>query len=900
MTQAVTFSWAPLLGQDVLTTAVAPKVGYINVYNLADGAFAVTLRQASVGTLGVLTLIELDPNDVSGNALTINCLPGETFADGSTTRTITDPGTFLVLSTVAGSDDVARWKEVGGSNLPATNSVTRWGAKFDGKRRYDATILAGSLNIVRCTGYNFTAGDVGKTIIIGGGASATPYQAHITTIASLSGNNAVLTAAATNAVTTAWIAWGTDDGPAWLSALTNATNTHDAQLTMPAGLSICGQAISLAPTNTVIELFSLRGASVGTSEIICTAAGGFLTLDVTGTLWGGCSSVFDFRDLTLTSAFAGASHALSVTATGTGGTNYRGFVAENILCQGFDYSHGAGYWDKPIEVIGMYAPYLCNVVVYGLTVPSSAGNTSDTSPLFMATLGINLNQCFTPELAHVQVSGFKRGLQLIATVNSQGGFMNEMLVFGCREGFYCKVTSSSGQPQFTIAGGVWSCRDFAICMDTRQWAIVSNVYCNGYLGTPAQSSTLATAVTTGSSPTTLTLASTAGFPEVGAVRIGNEWFTYNNLAAGMNGTTLNNVTRAQFGTSDPGSTYAIGATVVAALMGIVLMNTIGTRVDNTIFSPYPSNDRINVLLHSGNTNCSVSNSYCDTNGIGIGVAISNDSVGTGTSDNTYALGTVPVLSLTHGVTRPATFPSYDNSAKSSHQSAVASGTPMTMSYAAAANAGLVVTLYGSTGGSGGPATDTATVTFGGQTLTSKGWIYDANAPSLPWQWIFTLDNQLGGADAQTLSATVYGHAFTGYIAVASYTNVPSFGNLQTGTIAANTTSPKMNATAEFSGDILWASILASPGSVVFSSPNFTQRQTGNSSPSFLMGDTTGVLGLTNLHATLDSAQSWSVAALDIGGSPSASNPLAGRGVFFPADGSLHYVGPATDTQVAPA
>lgn len=531
----------------------------------------------------------------------------------------------------------------------APGVVTSWGAKVDGKRRYDATIMSGSLDLVSCQGYNFTASDIGKTIIIGGGASATANQAHITTIASILGRSAVLENAAANAVTGAWIAWGTDDGAAWLQAFTDTINTDDAQLTMPAGLSICGQAISLAPTGNV-TFFSLRGASVGTSEIICTAAGGFLTLDVTGAYWGGILSNFDFRDLTLTSAVAAADHALSVTATGGGARNSRAYTAENLLCQGFDYSKGAGYWDKPIEVIGLYLPYLSNVIVVGLVPNYASGDWSDTSPLFVPTLAVNLNQCFEPELAHVQVVSYKRALQMIASDGSQGGFLDEMSIANCREGVYWQSTvPGQRQPQLTIRGGNYGNRDYNICLNTRAWSIISHGLSFGSQFNRAQSSMLASAVAADSSPTTLTLTSTSGFAEVGAVQIGLEWFTYNNLATGMDGTTLQNVVRSQFGTRDPGSDYARGTAVSAATADIVLIDTLGTRIDNQIFSPDVSAKRIAVLLHSGNTNCSVSNIYADTDGKGIGVAISNDSMGTVTANNTSAPGTIPVLSRTNAL-----------------------------------------------------------------------------------------------------------------------------------------------------------------------------------------------------------------------------------------------------------
>jgi hypothetical protein len=126
MAQAVALSPGSLLGQDVLTTAVTPLMGHINVYNAAVGPLAPTLRQASLGTLGTTCLVAKDPNDDSGNDITITCYPGETFFDRTTTtRTLTDPGSYLVLQLIADTSGVARWVVVGGGiDTPAASAAS--------------------------------------------------------------------------------------------------------------------------------------------------------------------------------------------------------------------------------------------------------------------------------------------------------------------------------------------------------------------------------------------------------------------------------------------------------------------------------------------------------------------------------------------------------------------------------------------------------------------------------------------------------------------------------------------------------------------------------------------------------------------------------------------------------
>lgn len=268
------------------------------------------------------------------------------------------PGVTAFGVELIGATNLAAAQSLLGTYSGNTDSIFDYGAKVDGQLRQDATISSGSLNVVSCSGYQFQASDVGKTIIIGDGASSTPYQAHVTTIASLSGNNAVLTAAAGNAVSGAFVAWGTDDGAAWTAALTAMAGSGAsgvAQLIMPAGISICGHAISLTPTIN-IECFSLRGSSVGTSRIICTNAGGFLTLNLNSTSDGGRESQTDFADLNIATAIAGATTALTVESAYTPYPDYqREFTAQRIQCTGFDTA--SGYWINPIQALGVARPF---------------------------------------------------------------------------------------------------------------------------------------------------------------------------------------------------------------------------------------------------------------------------------------------------------------------------------------------------------------------------------------------------------------------------------------------------------------------------------------------------------------------------------------------------------------
>jgi len=523
-----------------------------------------------------------------------------------------------------------------------SRSILEWGAKVDGTWRRDGRIAAGALNVVLCDFHDFTAADVGKTIIIGNGAAVSGIddQAHITTITAVSGGKATIATPAAGPCGQAFISWGTDDGPAWTQALTDMISNGGAQLTMPAGISICGQAISLAPTKDLI-CFALRGTSVSTSRIVCTASGGFLTVDTTG-VPGVRSCQFDFSDFTVQSAVAGGTHALSVTGV-EGGTDYQHAVTiERVTCSGYDTL--SGYFDRPIEAIGLLRPLFNEVIVAGL-LGSDSSDYSDSSALFKTALGINMNGCYSPVLNSVRTWFCNRGIQMVSTKSPgpEGGFLTDCAVVSCREGVYWETPGI--EPQLSISGGHYNNRDWNICLNGKKYGMISHQL--SYMMAWAPTSALTTAVTTGSAPTTLELDSTSGFARAGAVLIGSEWFTYNNLASGMDGTTLRNVVRAQFGTKDPGVDYAVAATVAGSQADVLLLNTKRIRIDNLEFASIANAKRSNVMLHSDNIDCSVENGSHDA--ACIGFAIGKDSTGTELMNNSMlntdaAIGDmIPVL-----------------------------------------------------------------------------------------------------------------------------------------------------------------------------------------------------------------------------------------------------------------
>ena len=116
----------PLLGQPTIFTNTAPLLGYINVYNTtAAGPLTMVLPQLGSGiqTAGAFMLLEKDPNDAAATAVTFNCFQGDSFLDGSTSLTFTNPGDQRTLEVIS-SAGLFHWKVIGGLGGGTSTTTT--------------------------------------------------------------------------------------------------------------------------------------------------------------------------------------------------------------------------------------------------------------------------------------------------------------------------------------------------------------------------------------------------------------------------------------------------------------------------------------------------------------------------------------------------------------------------------------------------------------------------------------------------------------------------------------------------------------------------------------------------------------------------------------------------------
>jgi hypothetical protein len=120
-------------------------------------------------------------------------------------------------------------------DMPKLFNVIRYGAKPDGKERYDGVMTSGSPTLT-CSSCSFTSADVGKSIRVDGAVTGGDL---VTTIIGYSNSSTVtLGANATRSVSADTLVFGTDNTPMIQAAIDAAAVAGDAKVYVPAGIYV--------------------------------------------------------------------------------------------------------------------------------------------------------------------------------------------------------------------------------------------------------------------------------------------------------------------------------------------------------------------------------------------------------------------------------------------------------------------------------------------------------------------------------------------------------------------------------------------------------------------------------------------------------------------------------------
>lgn len=149
------------------------------------------------------------------------------------------------------------------------------------------------------------------------------------------------------------------------------------------------------------------------------------------------------RDVTFVANRAGAGTALRINSS-PGGQQSKKVVT--LLDLAVTYAtNSAYYFNTGLAVIGIQRPIIKNCSV---VAPTTDTDMSDTSPNFLPDFGINIGDCYSPEVQNCSVYGARTAYSMLMTSTNQqedGGFFNCTADY-CRLGaeYYIPVTTRAG------------------------------------------------------------------------------------------------------------------------------------------------------------------------------------------------------------------------------------------------------------------------------------------------------------------------------------------------------------------------------------------------------------------------------------------------------------------------
>jgi hypothetical protein len=198
---------------------------------------------------------------------------------------------------------------------------------------------------------------------------------------------------------------GTDDSAAFQAALSHVAK-RGGQIHVPAGAYLLNRLVQYEGADLML---SVVGEGVGVSQLVVAEANrdGAISLRFRDR-----ASQITISDLSFVSYAAGAGTALAITQPGGGNRHNRTAYLENVEVRGADPS--AHYFVNGIDLTGCWRPLLSAVAVGGPFAPELLQpKPTANSNLFAMKIGINLDQCYEPDIRDTYVWSCRVGMTSI-------------------------------------------------------------------------------------------------------------------------------------------------------------------------------------------------------------------------------------------------------------------------------------------------------------------------------------------------------------------------------------------------------------------------------------------------------------------------------------------------------
>ena len=274
----------------------------------------------------------------------------------------------------------------------------------------------------------------------------------------------------------------TDASPEIQIALDAVIGIDGGRLHFPAGDYLMNSVVSFTSDN--LE-FMISGDGVEVTRFIVpgTNTDGVFDFTFTQRL-----SQMTFKDFTALADGLGCGTAIKLTQPEGGNRHNRTVYINRVEVKGNDITQD--YFNTGINLTGAWRPLLDAVIVGGPYGPGVSDDLSNTSPLYYADVGINVDDCYSFFVNNSYVWSAKIGIssQSSGASEEEGGRVINTNIVGVRTGVI--YTRTAQEPGLRVVDNHINSRDYGIRLDGAKFVrIAGNLMYNEdiseeFTGTP--------------------------------------------------------------------------------------------------------------------------------------------------------------------------------------------------------------------------------------------------------------------------------------------------------------------------------------------------------------------------------------------------------------------------------
>jgi hypothetical protein len=203
----------------------------------------------------------------------------------------------------------------------------------------------------------------------------------------------------------------TDDAAAFQAAIDAIATAGGGILYAPAGSYKIGTRVTKSTSAQEVAVVG-DGPDVTRFLVPSTNTSGFLQITFSDK-----TSVVSLRDFTLLAQGKQLGTGIEVTQPEGGNVHARNAYLHRVELKGEDISEDC--FTVGINLTGCWRPYLDSVLVGGPFGPGVSGDWSDTSPFFFMTTGIDLDDCYHPDVHNCYVWSAVTGISCVTSGTSE-------------------------------------------------------------------------------------------------------------------------------------------------------------------------------------------------------------------------------------------------------------------------------------------------------------------------------------------------------------------------------------------------------------------------------------------------------------------------------------------------